>query len=104
MAICDPDTDDEPIDNLKTSNFNNRRKLSFSEKESSSSTSEFDPDDIIEPKTVIKKREFKLLLFITIILITVVILIIFYNFNFKKTCSNSNLFLNSLKEFNNLKI
>lgn len=55
MAICDPDTDDEPIDNLKTSNFNNRRKLSFSEKESSSSTSEFDPDDIIEPKTVIKK-------------------------------------------------
>ncbi|XP_051161874.1 germ cell nuclear acidic protein-like [Leptopilina boulardi] len=55
LAICDPESDEEPINNLRNNHFN-RKKLSYSDKEnSSSSTSEFDPEDIIHPKTVIKK-------------------------------------------------
>lgn len=60
LAICDPESDEEPINNLRNNHFN-RKKLSYSDKEnSSSSTSEFDPEDIIHPKTVIKKRKCKI--------------------------------------------
>ena len=58
MAICDPETDEEagnkehnPIyQNDKT----NRRKLSFSDDENSA-TSEFDPEDVVPPKSLPKK-------------------------------------------------
>ena len=61
MAICDPDTEEEientaPKQNIKAKEPN-RRKLLYSDEENNSSTSEFDPEDIVQPKTLPKTSE-----------------------------------------------
>ncbi|XP_012270542.1 dentin sialophosphoprotein isoform X2 [Orussus abietinus] len=52
-TICDPDTEDEDTGSQK--NYDNRRQLFFSEDESNSSTSEYDPGDEIPLKEPVKK-------------------------------------------------
>ncbi|KAK0085510.1 hypothetical protein PV325_004987 [Microctonus aethiopoides] len=58
IEICDSDTEEDEVDGSAKRIFDNRRRLSFSDDEidlrSSPGTSEYDPDDVIPPKTVIK--------------------------------------------------
>jgi len=54
QTICDTDTEDEDDKSSSPKNLQ-RRKLSFSEDESSS-TSEFDPGDYVPPKYVHKGK------------------------------------------------
>lgn len=57
MAICDPETDEEAGNGVPNfpNDKRNRRKLSFSDSDNDSGTSEFDPEDIVPPKTSPKK-------------------------------------------------
>lgn len=63
LAICDTDTEDENHEDNKNKGSNIRgRKLSFSNDENEdSSTSEFDPDDIVPPKSNSKKGSTKII-------------------------------------------
>jgi len=54
QTICDTDTEDEDDKSSSPKNLQ-RRKLSFSEDESSS-TSEFDPGDYVPPKNICKGK------------------------------------------------
>ncbi|XP_046477088.1 serine-rich adhesin for platelets [Neodiprion pinetum] len=54
IAICDSDSDDDNC-HLRSDKDLNRRRLSFSEDASNSSTSEFDPGEIVLPKPNAKK-------------------------------------------------
>jgi len=55
QTICDTDTEDEDDKSSSPKNLQ-RRKLSFSEDESSS-TSEFDPGDYVPPKNIYKGKK-----------------------------------------------
>lgn len=58
QAICDTDTEDENDKSSSSKKNLNRRRLSFSDDESSN-TSEFDPGDYIPPKNISKKGKKK---------------------------------------------
>ncbi|XP_015603580.1 dentin sialophosphoprotein isoform X2 [Cephus cinctus] len=56
--ICDPDSEE---DTTTMQNFKNKKRLSFTDDDSSdSSTSEFDPGDVVPPKSTSKKGTKKL--------------------------------------------
>ncbi|KAK0167596.1 hypothetical protein PV327_004971 [Microctonus hyperodae] len=61
IEICDSDTEEDEVDGSPKRIFDNRRKLSYSDDEidlrSSPGTSEYDPDDVVLPKTVIKSQK-----------------------------------------------